>query len=353
MEMLNDGTWRRNPYMNQYFHISSPTALIYDSYYVNSVFCIFKGYVNNNFSSVCVATPNPSELDEVTKAIFATLELAGIPLHFIKTHCSSKPIISKRALGLAVKRAIPNEFDDSHNGLNILYHWNVAPLQHKKRSIELLLSKIEILIRDGVSAEAAMQAIIAESIRQRKFDLAEEYLVKFASLTKDRFAYINKQAFLYLRRDGEQSAKTYLDDYLNVDDYMTRCGIDFSHSLVMKNYASLLSRDDQRKYLLMNECLRDTPQDVDLWISFYKTFPEEPGQVQHFLDMLNHGIIRQDILAAIPISSLSVEFTAKASLCAIRHGNHAMLLQLRPKLLNGALGELILKVCKAVGVEAC
>lgn len=349
MEMLSDVAWSRNPYANQLFHVSSPTTLIYDSYYANVVYSLFRGYVDHDFSAIVVYSPNCSEFDKVTKAILATVSLAGIPVRYASTIRISKPEISRRDLRVATKRALLDEFVPSSNGLHILYEWDMKILLHEDRDLNQFIADEERILECGIEQTTFVQAVIAEAIRQQKFNIAEKYLTEFASLTEDEYAYINKQAFLLLRRDGVESAINYLRTLIDVDQYVDRRKVDFSQSLVMKNYASLLSVSNELKRTIMRECLKDTPQDVDLWISFYNSYPDEADMKERFVNILEHGVVRKEIVNRLGEQHLSNCCLVKAALCSLRHGEFEYVSAIHSYLRKTDIGALVLRVMEAMG----
>lgn len=56
-----------------------------------------------------------------------------------------------------------------------------------------------------------------------------------------------------------------------------------------KNYASLLKDESLLQKQILIECLKVTPQDVDLWYTFYDLFPDTVAQEDTFRNILNNG----------------------------------------------------------------
>lgn len=84
------------------------------------------------------------------------------------------------------------------------------------------------------------------------------------------FDFINSYSFYLLVFSSKDDCIKYLEKKINVDRFLSRNDIDFEENLVMKNYATLLPNDNNLKKVIMGRCLSNTPQDVDLWLSWFE-----------------------------------------------------------------------------------
>ncbi|MFC4651719.1 hypothetical protein ACFO26_02220 [Lactococcus nasutitermitis] len=108
-------------------------------------------------------------------------------------------------------------------------------------------------------------------------------------MERDDYEIWNSVSFKLLIFEGKNVALDYLKRRLNLDEFISETQNNYFESLVFKNYASLLSKSDGQKKIIMENCLAQTPQDLNLWKDYFSLYPNKNKSQVLFKNALNWG----------------------------------------------------------------
>ncbi len=289
---LSDKNWRSAKYMNTEKNISSPTGKIIERYFVN-IFCsILFENSSNDLNKIIIKKAKEYSLDDYSYRLLKLVKLTTNIKIEEKEVCGVQAnILTPSIMRTAVKRGLYDEFTYQSYPLEYIYRYFKSIFLTNNYSLKDLIQKYKELSNksDKYINWLLIKAVINRSIREKDKTIAKEFIQKLKIVKVNEFDYINSKSFYILVFESREKAIDYLKDRLDIHNFLISKKIDYSESLAMKNFATILNDDEPIKRKILIKCLEQTPQDVDLWKLWFKHFASKIEIQRKSLDMIDNG----------------------------------------------------------------
>lgn len=308
LNMLSDKNWRENSYMNTEKHISSPTRSILGRYVCNVLAALFIDISENKIEKLIVICENNYGLDSYSKYIFHVIEeITGIPIEYQSCEklVEEKDLTPER-MRTQIKRGLYDRIACQNNGLLWIYKYFESIFKGKFYELNQLVKQYN-KTANQYEKWILIKSIINQGIRQGEKDLVEKFLELLKENNQGKYDYINSYSFYLLKFYSIDEARNFLEDNLEVSDFLKSDVENYAQSLVFKNYASLLPMQSSIKKEVMEKCLSQTPQDTDLWKEWFKYFASKDEIRQKATEIFKSGWSDPSLLQLILIESNDVE----------------------------------------------
>lgn len=160
-------------------------------------------------------------------------------------------------------------------------------------------------------------------------------------MTNNEFEYWNSYSFYLLVFYGERAAQNYLEKRLYGHSFEKMGKGDYFKALVFKNYASLLKDETLLQKRILKACLTVTPQDADLWYTFYDLFPDTVSQEVKFRDILNSGYPDLRFFSKIELTEQDQSLIIQLVLLLLAMRKHEMVDPLLPHIENDTIRSVL------------
>lgn len=272
LEFVSDEYWNQAKYMNKEYNISSPTNKILGQYFLNILVALLEDYSNNELQQINLKVCNLDKLDKYTKMIISVLKNnTNIRFNTIKTKETVKEVLNRKNMRVAVKRGLYDEFKIKDPDLGFIYDYFKNRFLKTKYPLDRLIKQYYQVTNDDLKW-LLIKAIINKTIREGNKQVAFRYIKELKEYKKNDFDYWNSKSFYILVFESKEKAINYLSPKINITRFLNASSIDYAESLVMKNYATLLDKDNKYKKKILKKCLMQPPQDVDLWKSWVNIY---------------------------------------------------------------------------------
>lgn len=342
LQIVNDKTWNKNPYMNQLSNLSSPRKNILGIYFINILYVLLT--LNNN-TTFEVTLSEEKQIDYYSNYIFKIIGNFFIinEIKIGQREVNEKNLITPKKMRETICRGLYDKFDDNYNDLYKVYKFYYYIYSTNRQPDINNLINDYLLCNDQYAKYLFVKLIVNTAIRDRNFEVAKYYLGLLDEIKLNKYDYINSKAFFMLIFFGNKSSLKYLSGVLNIKQFLQSKKINYWESLVFKNFASLL--DNDLKYKIMVKCLSQTPQDVDLWKEWFKYFAS-PKQIEHrSLHILQSGYLDIELAKNIKLGLDKQALLTKIILLCNTEVNKATALHLctavQDKTLQARLREII------------
>ncbi|VTT13749.1 hypothetical protein [Streptococcus dysgalactiae] len=271
LNSLSDDLWSHNPFMNNIYHLSSPTSKILGRYFCNVLASLIIEIFEEKVTEIHIVVGKNKELDKYSTLIIDILKkIFNISIFYKKSKVDIfNPRIDELSVKKCIKRGLYDSFEEDDSDLSWIYTYNKSLFY--KEIVPLNLLKRKYLESENKHTLWVLnKSIINQTIRRGKQQMSREFIELLKTNKVSDFDFINSYSFYLLVFSSKDDCIKYLEKKINVDRFLSRNDIDFEENLVMKNYATLLPNDNNLKKVIMGRCLSNTPQDVDLWLSWFE-----------------------------------------------------------------------------------
>lgn len=158
---------------------------------------------------------------------------------------------------------------------------------------------------------------------------------------KGKYDYVNSYSYYLLHFYSVDKSILFLEDNLCISEFLESSILDFSQSLVFKNYASLLPNNNMKKEI-MKKCLEQTPQDTDLWKEWLKLYanPDEVKKIS--TDIFKCGYSDPTLIKQVKIDSGDTDVLVRMIILCSTNLNKDIALYLASFLNNKLLKDYML-----------
>lgn len=345
LHALSDKNWEDSKYINKKYNVSSPTKKILGRYFVNILSAMLLDYSKGNILEITLKLNSSYKMDVYSKEIIDLInKYTDIHIDKIIRDDFNKAILTRNIMNCATKRGLYDCYKLSNNkSLNNIYKYFQSIFFNKKISVNFLKESF-INSESDYYKWIFTKAIINKSIRLGDYNTAKQYVDILKSYKRDDFDYWNSKSFMILVFKSQKAAITYLDKRININSFLDSKKINYSESLVMKNYASMLPSSNKNKKKIMQKCLIQTPQDVDLWKLWYSEYPNNQEMMQKYFEIFESGYSDIDILKNIKITdNMDINIVRAVLLCS-SDINRSISLKLIEKIKNKKLQKILLSI---------
>ncbi|MDS3306110.1 hypothetical protein RK421_06635 [Streptococcus pneumoniae] len=302
LDMLSDKIWRDNKYMNTEKNISSPTRTILSRYTCNILSSLFIDISKNSIEKLIVTCESRDDLDIYSKYIFSVVEkTTDVAVDFInceKSRCETR--LTPNNMRTQVKRGLYDQFLCENSDLNWIYNYYKSVYNGVFCELRQLIQQY-CKVKDKYEKWLFIKAIINQGIRQNEKEVVEFFLKQLKDNNQGIFDYINSFSFYLLKFYSKDKSRIFLEEQLDIDDFLGSDKEDYARSLVFKNYASLLPDTSELKRNIMEKCLSQTPQDTDLWKEWFETYANQKEIRQKATEIFKHGYSDISLLKLVKI----------------------------------------------------
>ena len=188
------------------------------------------------------------------------------------------------------------------------------------------------------------KAIINKSIRENRANIALRFINNLYEYKRNDFDYWNSKSFYILVFDSKEKSINYLANKLNISNFLETPNINYAESLVMKNYATLLDITNSSKKSILNKCLLQTPQDVELWKQWNNLYESEKVKEGFALKLFTRGYIDGDVINDLKIKRGMDEVLVRVIFLLGRPNTEDLVLKLANKISNPTLKECVMNI---------
>lgn len=303
LDMISDKIWTNNKFMNKENNISSPTKLVIERYFCNILAALYLDISDNTIKNILIYTNDKKNIDKYSKLIFDFISKTT-NVNIVYMNCEKNKlinIITPEKMRVQIKRGLYDKFYEDKSDLLWIYKYYKSIFELNPFSINKLIDKYK-QTNDKYIQWMLIKSIINQGIRKKDEDIVENYLEELKKNNKGRYDYINSYSFYLLVFYGIDKSIEYLNSELDISEFLETSKIDYAESLVFKNYASLLDDNSKIKKELINKCLTNTPNDVDLWKYYMKLYADNNEIEKISKLILKHGYIDIDLIKNITIN---------------------------------------------------
>ena len=316
--MISDKYWQKSICMNSLEQISSPTKSILLKYFINILSTILKESGNNVFNSIRVFKPKDVILDNVSTSIFECLKHStDIKIFYENIEKSRNTTISVNNMRENIKRGLYDCFIADNTILNDIYMY-YSSIFYEKYSYSITdLIKLEQKCSSNYEKWLVYKAVITMAIKTGENDMATFYLKKLKKNNRGMYDYVNSYSYL-LMTENKDAAIRFIQNNIDINYFLSKKNIDYSESLVLKNYATLLDVHDSLKRKILEKCLSQTPNDVDLWKYYFNLYENDEKRNTVFTKIYMAGYTDIDIVKYVDLNIDNQEAIVRTILlCAI------------------------------------
>ncbi len=290
LSILNDNTWFKSKYMNKIYNISSPKKSIIKNYYVSIWHALIKGVSFGEIDKI-VVNYDPDRIDIISELIIEKAsKILNIDIEKHEIIACKKDTIDYDKVRSAVKRGFYNEYQVDDSKAYFLYSLFYNTFYENEHDLSAMIIEYNSLdISYEYERWFLVKAILNVSIRENETEIIHKFLDILKEVKRNDFDYWNSKSYYILLTEGITRAVSYLEKRLNIDEFLNRQEIDYAESLVMKNFAQILPNNDVRKKEILNKCLLQTPQDVDLWKYYFNFIGDSEQTNMRYRDILENG----------------------------------------------------------------
>lgn len=347
-QFILDNYWSNSPYMNTENHISSPTITIWTKYYSNIILLFLKEYVDGNIQVINLNKPKNIKLDFFSeKIIYILKDIFKIKFKVNNIEEQKKNIITLEKLKVASKRGFYNEFKEDDSDLYYIYQIYKYMIYGEKINFTEIEKRSRQIKEDSHIYFMFIKILINLAIRNKDSQKSEYYTDILKSISSN-LDYLNTKAFQIVRFEGKDECLKFLEDKVDIYTFLNKNNENFSfeESLLYKNFASLLPIENINKKKIMEKCLTQTPQDVDLWKEWFKTFGNENEKEIKYRNMLDFGYVDIELFNNIKLTNLDQDYLIHMILLCHTKKNHQLSNYLLEQILNKDVKILLSKYLK-------
>lgn len=344
LEFVSDEYWNQAKYMNKEYNISSPTNKILGQYFLNILVALLEDYSNNELQQINLKVCNLDKLDKYTKMIISVLKNnTNIRFNTIKTKETVKEVLNRKNMRVAVKRGLYDEFKIKDPDLGFIYDYFKNRFLKTKYPLDRLIKQYYQVTNDDLKW-LLIKAIINKTIREGNKQVAFRYIKELKEYKKNDFDCWNSKSFYILVFESKEKAINYLSPKINITRFLNASSIDYAESLVMKNYVTLLDKDNKYKKKILKKCLMQTPQDVDLWKSWVNIYGTKTEKSNLANSLFSCGYTDLYFVPDLPLSKGMDSILIKIIFLVFSDKNKDACFNLVDKITNAKLQKTVISI---------
>lgn len=341
--MSNDNWWK-DKYMNKVDNISSPTSLILGRYFANVLIELLVDYSKEDLDTITLFKSPDNLLDKYSQKIISILRTyTNINIKEVEKEESRRPFLTPNNMRIAIKRGLYDSFQSENEDLMYMYKYFESVFLKNETSLSDMISKFNT-VNKSYEKWLLTKAIINKSIRENRANIALRFINNLYEYKRNNFDYWNSKSFYILVFDSKEKSINYLANKLNISNFLETPNINYAESLVMKNYATLLDITNPSKKSILNKCLLQTPQDVELWKQWNNLYESEKVKEGFALKLFTRGYIDGDVINDLKIKRGMDEVLVRVIFLLGRPNTEDLVLKLANKISNPTLKECVMNI---------
>ncbi len=341
--MSNDNWWK-DKYMNKVDNISSPTSLILGRYFANVLIELLVDYSKEDLDTITLFKSPDNLLDKYSQKIISILKTyTNINIKEVEKEESRRPFLTPDNMRIAIKRGLYDSFQSENEDLMYMYKYFESVFFKNETSLSDMISKFNT-VNKSYEKWLLTKAIINKSIRENRANIALRFINNLYEYKRNDFDYWNSKSFYILVFDSKEKSINYLANKLNISNFLETPNINYAESLVMKNYATLLDITNSSKKSILNKCLLQTPQDVELWKQWNNLYESEKVKEGFALKLFTRGYIDGDVINDLKIKRGMDEVLVRVIFLLGRPNTEDLVLKLANKISNPTLKECVMNI---------
>lgn len=342
LDMISDKLWRNNKYINNEQNISSPTRTILGRYVCNILSALLIDISEKKINEIRVLYESIDKIDSYSKFIFTvTQQITKIDVSYIFNDKKEDiKEITPENMRVQIKRGLYDHFSNQDSNLLWIYNYFKTVYNGGFYKLDSLIDKYNY-VEDKYEKWLLIKAIINQGIRQNEKKKVEIFLELLKENNKGKYDYVNSYSYYLLHFYSVDKSILFLEDNLCISEFLESSILDFSQSLVFKNYASLLPNNNMKKEI-MKKCLEQTPQDTDLWKEWLKLYanPDEVKKIS--TDIFKCGYSDPTLIKQVKIDSGDTDVLVRMIILCSTNLNKDIALYLASFLNNKLLKDYML-----------
>ena len=341
--MSNDNWWK-DKYMNKVYNISSPTSLILGRYFANILIELLVDYSKEDLDTITLFKSPDNLLDKYSQKIISILRTyTNINIKEVEKEESIRPFLTPDNMRIAIKRGLYDSFQSENEDLMYMYKYFESVFLKNETSLSDMISKFNT-VNKSYEKWLLTKAIINKSIRENKANVALRFINNLYEYKRNNFDYWNSKSFYILVFDSKEKSINYLTNKLNISNFLETHNINYAESLVMKNYATLLDITNPSKKSILNKCLSQTPQDVELWKQWNNLYESEKVKEDFALKLFTRGYIDGDVINDLKIKRGMDEVLVRVIFLLGRSNTEDLVFRLANNISNPTLKECVMNI---------
>lgn len=215
LNSLSDDLWSHNPFMNNIYHLSSPTSKILGRYFCNVLASLIIEIFEEKVTEIHIVVGKNKELDKYSTLIIDILKkIFNISIFYKKSKVDIfNPRIDELSVKKCIKRGLYDSFEEDDSDLSWIYTYNKSLFY--KEIVPLNLLKRKYLESENKHTLWVLnKSIINQTIRRGKQQMSREFIELLKTNKVSDFDFINSYSFYLLVFSSKDDCIKYLEKKL-------------------------------------------------------------------------------------------------------------------------------------------